>query len=103
MITVEQKLALMKNRLATLMENGKNVKSPGVVRKLQRNKNSVRSVARRSRQEHRYIVVTNVAGSRRIRRIRQNSVRSAATRLMMEMLQTKPEGQQERRFLYGIF
>ena len=24
MITVEQKLALMKNRLATLMENGKN-------------------------------------------------------------------------------
>jgi hypothetical protein len=36
MITQEQKLALMKNRLATLMENGKNVKSPGVVRKLQR-------------------------------------------------------------------
>jgi hypothetical protein len=36
MITVEQKLALMKNRLATLMENGKNVKSPGVVRKLKR-------------------------------------------------------------------
>lgn len=36
MITLEQKLALMKNRLATLTENGKNVKSPGVVRKLQR-------------------------------------------------------------------
>ena len=36
MITVEQKLALMKNRLATLEENGKNVKSPGVVRKLKR-------------------------------------------------------------------
>lgn len=36
MITVEQKLALMKNRLATLEENGKNVKSPGVVRKLRR-------------------------------------------------------------------
>ena len=30
------KLALMKNRLATLEENGKNVKSPGVVRKLKR-------------------------------------------------------------------
>ena len=36
MITVEQKLALMKNRLATLEENGKNIKSPGVVRKLKR-------------------------------------------------------------------
>lgn len=36
MITMEQKLALMKNRLATLTENGKNVKSPGVVRKLTR-------------------------------------------------------------------
>ena len=35
-MTVEQKLALMKNRLATLEENGKNVKSPGVVRKLRR-------------------------------------------------------------------
>ena len=35
-MTVEQKLALMKNRLATLEENGKNVKSPGVVRKLKR-------------------------------------------------------------------
>ena len=31
-----EKLALMKNRLATLEENGKNVKSPGVVRKLKR-------------------------------------------------------------------
>ena len=35
-MTVEQKLALMKNRLATLEENGKNIKSPGVVRKLKR-------------------------------------------------------------------
>ena len=35
-MTVEQKLALMKNRLATLEENGKNIKSPGVVRKLRR-------------------------------------------------------------------
>ena len=35
-MTVEQKLALMKNRLATLEENGKNVKCPGVVRKLKR-------------------------------------------------------------------
>lgn len=31
MITAEQKLAMMKNRLATLTENGKNVKSPGAV------------------------------------------------------------------------
>lgn len=30
------RLALMKNRLATLEENGKNIKSPGVVRKLRR-------------------------------------------------------------------
>ena len=30
------RLALMKNRLATLEENGKNTKSPGVVRKLRR-------------------------------------------------------------------
>ena len=36
MITVEQKLALMKNRLATLEERPKNIKSPGVVRKLRR-------------------------------------------------------------------
>ena len=36
MITVEQKLALMKNRLATLEENRKNTKSMGVVRKLRR-------------------------------------------------------------------
>ena len=35
-MTMEQKLALMKNRLATLEENGKNVKSPGTVRKLRR-------------------------------------------------------------------
>lgn len=35
-MTIEQKLALMKNRLATLEENGKNIKSPGVVRKLRR-------------------------------------------------------------------
>lgn len=35
-MTVEQKLALMKNRLATLEENGKNAKSPGTVRKLRR-------------------------------------------------------------------
>ena len=36
MITVEQKLALMKNRLATLEERPKNIKCPGVVRKLRR-------------------------------------------------------------------
>lgn len=30
------RLAFMKNRLATLEENGKNVKSPGVIRKLRR-------------------------------------------------------------------
>ena len=30
------RLAIMKNRLATLEENGKNTKSPGVVRKLRR-------------------------------------------------------------------
>ena len=35
-MTQFEKLALMKNRLATLEENGKNVKSPGVVRKLRR-------------------------------------------------------------------
>lgn len=32
----EQKLALMKNRLTTLNANGKNTKSPGVIRKLER-------------------------------------------------------------------
>ena len=32
----EQKLALMKNRLASLKGNPKNVKCPGVVRKLSR-------------------------------------------------------------------
>ena len=35
-MTMEQKLALMKNRLAILEENGKNVKSSGTVRKLRR-------------------------------------------------------------------
>jgi len=32
----EQKLALMKNRLATLKGSPKNIKCPGVVRKLER-------------------------------------------------------------------
>lgn len=36
MITREQKLASMKNRLAVLESNGKNVKCGGVVRKLRR-------------------------------------------------------------------
>lgn len=35
-MTKEQKMALMKNRLSILESNGKNVKSPGVIRKLQR-------------------------------------------------------------------
>ena len=35
-MTNEQKLALMKNRLTVLESNGKNVKCPGVVRKLHR-------------------------------------------------------------------
>ena len=35
-MTKEQELALMKNRLATLESNGKNIKSPGVVKKLRR-------------------------------------------------------------------
>ena len=35
-MTREQKLALMKNRLIVLESNGKNVKCPGVVRKLHR-------------------------------------------------------------------
>ena len=32
----EIKLAIMKNRMAKLQANGKNIKSPGVVRKLTR-------------------------------------------------------------------
>lgn len=35
-MTKEQKLALMKNRLATLVDSPKNLKCPGVVRKLRR-------------------------------------------------------------------
>lgn len=35
-MTKEQKLALMKNRLATLADSPKNLKCPGVVRKLRR-------------------------------------------------------------------
>lgn len=35
-MTKEQELALMKNRLATLESNGKNIKSPGVIKKLRR-------------------------------------------------------------------
>ncbi len=35
-MTKEQKLALMKNRLLTLESSGKNIKCPGVVRKLRR-------------------------------------------------------------------
>lgn len=35
-MTNTEKLALMKNRLVVLEGNGKNIKSPGVVRKLQR-------------------------------------------------------------------
>ena len=35
-MTREQKLALMKNRLTVLESNGKNVKCPGVARKLHR-------------------------------------------------------------------
>lgn len=35
-MTNTDKLALMKNRLVVLEGNGKNIKSPGVVRKLQR-------------------------------------------------------------------
>lgn len=35
-MTEANKLALMKNRLVVLEGNGKNIKSPGVVRKLQR-------------------------------------------------------------------
>lgn len=39
----EQKLAILKNRLATLEENPKNIKCPGVLRKLRR---QVRSLER---------------------------------------------------------
>lgn len=35
-MTKEQKLTLMKNRLAVLQERPKNIKSPGVVKKLNR-------------------------------------------------------------------
>ena len=35
-MTNEQKIAIMKNRLIVLESNGKNVKCPGVVRKLHR-------------------------------------------------------------------
>ena len=35
-MTKEQKLALMKDRLATLKNSDKNVKCPGVIRKLTR-------------------------------------------------------------------
>ena len=35
-MTREQKLAILKNRLATLEENPKNIKCPGVLRKLRR-------------------------------------------------------------------
>ena len=35
-MTREQKLALMKNRLTVLESNSKNVKCPGIVRKLHR-------------------------------------------------------------------
>lgn len=35
-MTEANKLALMKNRLQILEGNGKNIKSPGVLRKLQR-------------------------------------------------------------------
>lgn len=35
-MTKEQKLAIMKNRLMTLKNSDKNVKCPGVVRKLSR-------------------------------------------------------------------
>jgi hypothetical protein len=36
MMTKEQKLALKKNRLSRLESNGKNVDSPGVIKKLRR-------------------------------------------------------------------
>ena len=32
----EQKIALMKNRIATMEQNGKNVKAPGVLKALKR-------------------------------------------------------------------
>ena len=35
-MTTSQKVALMRHRLTILEGNGKNIKSPGVVRKLQR-------------------------------------------------------------------
>jgi hypothetical protein len=35
-MTKAEKLALVKMRLAYLQDNGKNVKSPGVIKKLQR-------------------------------------------------------------------
>lgn len=35
-MTREQKLAIAKNRMKTLESNGKNVKCPGVLRKLRR-------------------------------------------------------------------
>ena len=40
-MTNEQKLALMKNRLTVLESNGKNVKWPGVVRKLHRQRRNM--------------------------------------------------------------
>ena len=45
--------------------------------------NSVRNAEPRSRQENRFISVTNADGSRKIRRILRSSVRSAEIRLMI--------------------
>lgn len=42
-MTTEQKLALMENRLATLKASEKNIKCPGVVRKLTRQINKLKS------------------------------------------------------------
>lgn len=44
----QQKVALKQNRLQTLNGNGKNTKSPGVVRKLEREIRNLQSVADKS-------------------------------------------------------
>ena len=50
---------------------------------------SVRTLEQRNRQGHRYTVVINAVGNRKIRHIRRNSVRSVVTCSMMEILPTK--------------
>ena len=47
----EQKIALMKNRIATMEQNGKNVKAPGVLRALKRELRNIEKEIKRERGE----------------------------------------------------